>query len=113
MTTKRFLIAVIAVLTMSFSASANVSNFVTNDTQNDKGQTVERTICESSNNILTPYQKIEFRYNENGQITEKETLKWDSMDNKWINYELTEYDYTQNPMKVNIKKWNNKKQIYK
>ena len=113
MTTKRFLIAIISVIAISFSATANSMSYVTNDTQNEKGQTVQRMVCEADGNLLTPFRMINFTYNEKGQVTEKKTLKWDSLDKKWMEYELTQYDYSQSPMKVTVLKWDEERKEYK
>lgn len=110
---KRVLVAFIAAIAINLSADAAINSYVSNDTQNEKGQTVKRMICESVGNTLTPYRMIEFKYNDEGNVVEMKSLKWNSLDKSWVDYELTQYDYSQSPAKVTVLKWNNKDKKYK
>ncbi len=56
---------------------------------------------------------IEFKYNDEGNVIEMKSLEWDSRYNIWVDHELTQYDYSQSPVKITVLKWDDKDKKYK
>src|SRR5574344_2881141 len=110
---KRVVVAVSAAIAINLAADESTKSYVSNDNKNEKGQIVKRMICESVENTLTPYRMIEFKYNDEGNVIEMKSLEWDSRYNIWVDHELTQYDYSQSPVKITVLKWDDKDKKYK
>ena len=44
------------------------------------------------------------KYNDNGALSEKKTMKWSSQENQWSNFEIISYDYSKVPVKAIVMK---------
>lgn len=45
-------------------------------------------LCDSVTNILTPYLKYEFTYNQDGKMNSKKAFRWDLSGKQWLPYYL-------------------------
>lgn len=70
----------------------------------DNGRIVARVVYEKNGNFLTPEFRFEFKYNDEGQVVERKSQKWDGT--KWINYYCMAVTYTNTEAHIDYSLWN-------
>ena len=73
------------------------------------GVKVSETVYKMDGSTLTQYMKYNYKYNENQQMTENLSQKWNSIDNCWVNNLKICYTYDNKGITTEYYKWNSKK----
>ena len=102
---------VIAVL---FIASVNVSarnldNNLIYNAEEVNGVKVSETVYKMNENMLTNFMKYNYKYNEDDQMTENLSQKWNNDKKCWENDLCIRYTYDSKSITTEYYKWNTKK----
>lgn len=78
------------VMAMAFAANLTVSatvwdNNLIYNAEEVNGVKIAETVYKKDGNTLTNYMKYNYKYNENNQMTENMSQKWNSRKNCWEN----------------------------
>lgn len=76
------------------------------------GMKVAETIYKMDGNMLTNYMKYNYKYDENKQMTENLSQKWNSTKNRWDNDLCIRYTYDSKSITTEYYKWNAKKKTF-
>ena len=76
------------------------------------GLKVAETVYKMDGNMLTNYMKYNYKYNENQQMTENMSQKWNSMKNRWDNDLCIRYTYDNKSITTEYYKWNARKKTF-
>ena len=76
------------------------------------GMKVAETVYKMDGNILTNYMKYNYKYDENKQMTENLSQKWNSTKNRWDNDLCIRYTYDSKSITTEYYKWNAKKKTF-
>ena len=83
-------------------------NFCCN-AQEVNGLKVAETVYKKDGNMLTNYMKYNYKYNDNNQMTENMSQKWNVNKNCWENDLCIRYTYDNKSVTTEYYKWNSKK----
>ena len=93
-----------------FSAT-NQSKLIRNpEMKND--MLVSETIFKMEGSSLVKYMKHNYKYDDQKQRTEDESLKWNPTGERWENDLCIRYTYTEKTITTEYYKWNKKKKDY-
>lgn len=87
------------------------SNLIRNTEEVD-GLVVSETIYKMEGDGLTNYMKHLYKYDENKQRTEDETMKWNGVKETWEKDLCIRYIHTEKNITTEYYKWNKKKKDY-
>ena len=73
---------------------------------------VAETVYKMDGNMLTNYMKYNYKYDENKQMTENLSQKWNSTKNRWDNDLCIRYTYDSKSITTEYYKWNAKKKTF-
>ena len=76
------------------------------------GMKVAETVYKMNGNMLTNYMKYNYKYDENKQMTENLSQKWNSTKNRWDNDLCIRYTYDSKSITTEYYKWNAKKKTF-
>ena len=76
------------------------------------GMKVAETVYKMDGNVLTNYMKYNYKYDENKQMTENLSQKWNSTKNRWDNDLCIRYTYDSKSITTEYYKWNAKKKTF-
>ena len=76
------------------------------------GMKVAETVYKMDGNMLTNYMKYNYKYDENKQMTENLSQKWNSTKNRWDNDFCIRYTYDSKSITTEYYKWNAKKKTF-
>ncbi|MBS5550950.1 MAG: DUF3836 domain-containing protein [Bacteroides sp.] len=76
------------------------------------GMKVAETVYKMDGNMLTNYMKYNYKYDENKQMTENLSQKWNSTKNRWDNDLCIRYTYDSKSITTEYYKWNAKKKTF-
>lgn len=76
------------------------------------GMKVTETVYKMDGNMLTNYMKYNYKYDENKQMTENLSQKWNSTKNRWDNDLCIRYTYDSKSITTEYYKWNAKKKTF-
>ena len=104
----------VVVLVITFVASlstyaAKMNNNLIYNAQEVNGLKVAETVYKKDGNMLTNYMKYSYKYNDNNQMTENMSQKWNAEDNCWVNDLKICYTYDSKSVTTEYYKWNSKK----
>lgn len=104
----------VVVLVITFVASlstyaAKMNNNLIYNAQEVNGLKVAETVYKKDGNMLTNYMKYNYKYNDNNQMTENMSQKWNVNKNYWENDLCIRYTYDNKSVTTEYYKWNSKK----
>ena len=70
---------------------------------------MQKTVYKKDGNMLTNYMKYNYKYNDNNQMTENMSQKWNVNKNCWENDLCIRYTYDNKSVTTEYYKWNSKK----
>lgn len=109
---KSLLVVVLAfVANLTVFAGIPENNLIYNAEEVD-GVKVSETVYKMNGNILTNYMKYNYKYNDNQQVVENLSQKWNNNDQKWENNLCIKYIYDKKSVTTEYYKWNKKKQEF-
>lgn len=76
------------------------------------GMKVAETVYKMDGNMLTNYMKYNYKYDENKQMTENLSQKWNNVKNRWDNDLCIRYTYDNKSITTEYYKWNAKKKTF-
>ena len=76
------------------------------------GMKIAETVYNMDGNMLTNYMKYNYKYDENKQMTENLSQKWNSTKNRWDNDLCIRYTYDSKSITTEYYKWNAKKKTF-
>ncbi len=102
------------VMAMAFAANLTVSatvwdNNLIYNAEEVNGVKIAETVYKKDGNTLTNYMKYNYKYNENNQMTENMSQKWNSRKNCWENDLCIRYIYDSKSVTTEYYKWNARK----
>ena len=95
-------------MTLTISAATGDNNLIYNTEEVD-GLKVTETVYKNIDGTLTNYMKYSYKYDENRQMTENLTQKWNSLTMDWENDICIRYTYDSKSITTEYYKWNSKK----
>ena len=98
-------------INLSILAGNPADNLIHN-TEEVNGLVISETVYKMSDNMLNNYMKHNYKYDENNQKIEDETLKWNSANKEWSKELCIRYTYSGKSYTAKYYKWNNKKNEY-
>lgn len=104
-------IVIIAMLFIG-NVTMNAQNGLIRNTEEVDGLIVTETIFKMEGNGLTNYMKHNYKYDDNKQKIEDETLKWDGVRDEWVKDLCIRYVYTDTTITTEYYKWDKKKKDY-
>lgn len=109
-TNRIYKLLVIAFMTLTCAVSnAKGLNNLVYDSKIENGIKVSETVYKNDGQTLTQFMKYNYKYDENKQMTENLSQKWDAVHNKWINDLCIKYRYEGKSVTTEYYKWNSKK----
>lgn len=103
------LVAVVFALANVWTVNAAEPVKITNE-EVENGRVSAKVVYEQDGTFLTPEYRFEFKYNEEGQIVEKKSLKWNGTG--WTNYYRMEVSYTNTEAHIDYSLWNKDKKQF-
>jgi hypothetical protein len=95
---------------MNINAKSD-NNLVYNYEQKD-GMMVAQTVYKQEGGSLSNYLKYNYKYDDQKRMVESETVKWNSIKNRWDNDMCIRYTYEGKTVTTEYYKWNGKKAQY-
>ena len=86
-----------------------INNNLIYNAQEVNGLKVAETVYKKDGNMLTNYMKYNYKYNDNNQMTENMSQKWNVNKNCWENDLCIRYTYDNKSVTTEYYKWNSKK----
>lgn len=107
------IITIATVLTMYFNAANDVtSNYLYNSDLEDGVIHKIEVYEQKDNNQVCAKMEYHYEYDEQGRLTTREVMRWDSNKNNWVNEFRHTYKYFKNGYNLEVSYWNNQKQAY-
>ena len=104
--------AVVALIANVTICASNPDNNLIYNAEEVNGLKVAETVYKMDGNMLTNYMKYNYKYNENQQMTENMSQKWNSMKNRWDNDLCIRYTYDNKSITTEYYKWNARKKTF-
>ena len=106
---KTLLVIVTVFIANATISAAKLNNNLIYNAEEVNGMKVAETVYKMNDNLLTKYMKYNYKYNENNQMTENLSQKWNEEDNCWVNDLKICYIYDNKSITTEYYKWNGKK----
>lgn len=106
---KTLLVIVTVFIANATISAAKLNNNLIYNAEEVNGVKVSETVYKMDNNMLTKYMKYNYKYDENNQMTENLSQKWNAEDNCWTNDLKIRYTYDSKSVTTEYYKWNGKK----
>lgn len=107
------IITIATVLTMYFNAANDVtSNYLYNSDLEDGVIHKIEVYEQKDNNQVCAKMEYHYEYDDQGRLTTREVMRWDSNKNNWVNEFRHTYKYYKNGYNLEVSYWNNQKQAY-
>lgn len=103
---------VIAFIANVTICASNPDNNLIYNAEEVNGMKVAETVYKMDGNMLTNYMKYNYKYDENKQMTENLSQKWNSTKNRWDNDLCIRYTYDSKSITTEYYKWNAKKKTF-
>ena len=103
--------AVIMISNVTISARTTESNLVYN-AEEVNGVKVAETVYKRNGDMLTNYMKYNYKYDNNQQMTENLSQKWNEDENAWENDLCIRFTYDNKSITTQYYKWNPKKHTF-
>lgn len=84
------------------------------DTKEENGKVVSKVVFIQENGLLNKQVRYEFKYNENGKVSEKTAFRWNVTNEEWVPYYHISYQYDEasGMINTNYGMWDKKKKEY-
>lgn len=84
------------------------------DTKEENGKIVSKVVFVQENGLLNKQVRYEFKYNENGKVSEKTAFRWSGADDEWVPFYQISYLYDDASGMINTiyGMWDKKKKNY-
>lgn len=111
------LVKIAIVVVVAFIANVTIyasnpdNNLIYNAEEVD-GVKVAETVYKMSGNMLTNYMKYNYKYDNNKQMTENVSQRWNSTKNRWENDLCIRYTYDNKSITTEYYKWNARKKTF-
>lgn len=92
--------------------ASNPDNNLIYNAEEVNGMKVAETVYKMDGNMLTNYMKYNYKYDENKQMTENLSQKWNNVKNRWDNDLCIRYTYDNKSITTEYYKWNAKKKTF-
>lgn len=92
--------------------ASNPDNNLIYNAEEVDGMKVAETVYKMDGNMLTNYMKYNYKYDENKQMTENLSQKWNGTKNRWENDLCIRYTYDSKSITTEYYKWNAKKKTF-
>lgn len=107
------IITIATVLTMYFNAANDVNSQYLYNSDLEDGVIHKIEVYEQKdNNQVCAKMEYHYEYDEQGRLTTREVMRWDSNKNNWVNEFRHTYKYYKNGYNLEVSYWNNQKQAY-
>ena len=106
---KTLLVIVTVFIANATISAAKLNNNLIYNAEEVDGVKVAETVYKMDNNLLTKYMKYNYKYNENNQMTENLSQKWNAENNCWVNDLKICYSNDSKRITTEYYKWNSKK----
>lgn len=106
---KTLLVIVTVFIANATISAAKLNNNLIYNAEEVDGVKVAETVYKMDNNLLTKYMKYNYKYDENNQMTENLSQKWNAESNCWVNDLKICYTYDKKSVTTEYYKWNSKK----
>ena len=106
------LVAAIAWITNVTISAATLENNLIYNAEEINGVKVSETVYKMDGNMLTNYMKYNYKYDENQQMTENMSQKWNSSKKRWENDLCIRYIYDNKSITTEYYKWNSKQKDF-
>ena len=106
------LVAAIAWMTNVTISAATLDNNLIYNAEEVNGVKVSETVYKMDGTTLTNYMKYNYKYNDNQQMTENMSQKWNSSKERWENDFCIRYIYDNKSVTTEYYKWNSKKKDF-
>ena len=106
---KTLLVIVTVFIANATISAAKLNNNLIYNAEEVDGVKVAETVYKMDNNLLTKYMKYNYKYDENNQMTENLSQKWNAENNSWVNDLKICYTYDNKSVTTEYYKWNSKK----
>ena len=101
-------IAVVLIANVTISAE-NFSNHLFYNSEEVNGVKVAETVYKMDGSTLTNFMKYNYKYDENNQMIENMSQKWNASKGCWVNDLCIKYIYDNKSVTTEYYKWNSKK----
>lgn len=109
---KTVLVIVVAFVANLTISAVNPDNNLIYNAEEVNGLKVSETVYKMDGGMLTNYMKYNYKYDEDKQITENLSQKWNSSKNEWVNDLCIRYSYDNKSITTQYYKWNAKKKDF-
>lgn len=107
------IITIATVLTMYFNAANDVNAPFMYNSDLEDGVIHKIEVYEKkADNQMCAKMEYRYSYDEQGRLTTREVMRWDSNKNNWVNEFRHTYKYYKNGYNLEVSYWNNQKQAY-
>lgn len=106
------LVATIAWMTNVTISAATLDNNLIYNAEEVNGVKVSETVYKMDGTTLTNYMKYNYKYNDNQQMTENMSQKWNSSKERWENDLCIRYIYDNKSVTTEYYKWDSKKKDF-
>lgn|SRR5574344_687192 len=108
------LFEITAATIMALTSNAGMNGEYYYDTETENNVVSSQTVYSDDNagNYLEKTYKYNFKYDEQNRLLSKETLKWDSSRQKWLNNSIRKYNYDADGYSVEYARWDEERQQY-
>lgn len=106
------LVAAIAWMTNVTISAATLDNNLIYNAEEVNGVKVSETVYKMDGTTLTNYMKYNYKYNDNQQMTENMSQKWNSSKERWENDLCIHYIYDNKSVTTEYYKWDSKKKDF-
>ena len=105
------LVIVVCFANVNLSARSTENHLIYN-AEEVNGVKVAETVYKQNGNMLTQFMKYNYKYNEDQQLIENMSQKWNTEDNCWVNNLKICYTYDNKGVTTEYYKWNSKKEAF-
>lgn len=106
------LVAAIAWMTNVTISAATLDNNLIYNAEEVNGVKVSETVYKMDGTTLTNYMKYNYKYNDNQQMTENMSQKWNSSKERWESDLCIRYIYDNKSVTTEYYKWDSKKKDF-
>ncbi len=83
------------------------------DTKTENGKVISKVVFSQEDGLLSKQVRYEFRYNEEGKVSEKTAYRWDGRNDEWVPFYQVTYRYdAQGDIQTRYGMWDKKKKVF-
>lgn len=106
------IVVVIAFIANVTIYASNPDNNLIYNAEEVDGLKVAETVYKMNGNMLTNYMKYNYKYDNNKQMTENVSQRWNSTESRWENDLCIRYTYDNKSITTEYYKWNARKKTF-